>query len=343
MLCLRSEEETNPWQWQSPPAWQLYFPQSSEQQALPPVPWWRNLKVRAVKGQAGEVLGPGVSSRSCWAFYTQKTCPFGAVTWGPGRRGRKQLFYWFSEIFWICAKGDSPQHTRFRNLGGEKSRVLRQQLQSKELDCVESRLTQCSQAWHTTVLMLSNQKNELCNHILIICKVDTAIAYLLRMWQRIMNWNDHKALSQVYKSAMENKYKNKYRFACPFPRKFIFVDSEKTSSLNENFGTMGWQARHVVKFTYTLLQSCRLKRLAETCLVTAIYFQLNVPIEYITFFSFMWKFCPDFNSLWPVGHFSPSGFNSVCLWLIPWCSSPFLLSLAECATKCKCFLVCLLI
>ena len=100
-----------------------------------------------------------------------------------------------------------------------------------------------------------------------------------------------------------------------------------------------WQARRGVKLTYTLLQSRRPKRLAETCLVTAIYFQLNVRIEYIALFSFTWKFCPDFNSLWPEGHFSPSGFNSVCLWLTPWCSSPLLLSLAEYATKCKCFLV----
>lgn len=31
---------------------------------------------------------------------------------------------------------------------------------------------------------------------------------------------------------------------------------------------------------------CRAKRLAETCLATAIYLQLNVPTEYIAFFFF---------------------------------------------------------
>ena len=29
---------------------------------------------------------------------------------------------------------------------------------------------------------------------------------------------------------------------------------------------------------------------------------------------------PIFNSLWPVGHSTPSGFNHACHWLIPWCS-----------------------
>ena len=105
-----------------------------------------------------------------------------------------------------------------------------------------------------------------------------------------------------------------------------------------------WHARRGVTFTYTLLlQSRRLRRLAEAWLVAAIYFHWNVPMEYVAFFSFTWKFCPDFNSLWPAGHFRPSGFNSVFLWLTPWCSSPLLLSPAEYATKCKCFLVCLLI
>lgn len=44
---------------------------------------------------------------------------------------------------------------------------------------------------------------------------------------------------------------------------------------------------------------CRARRLAETCLATAMYLQLNVPTEYIafSFFSFMWKCCSDFNSL----------------------------------------------
>lgn len=27
-----------------------------------------------------------------------------------------------------------------------------------------------------------------------------------------------------------------------------------------------------------------------------------------------------FNSLWPVGHSVPSGFNQTCCWLVPWCS-----------------------
>lgn len=131
--------------------------------------------------------GPGVSSRSCWALYTRQTCLCWAMTWGPGRRGRKQLFYWFSESFQIRAEDDYPQHTRFRSPGGEKSRVLRQQLQSKELGCVASRLTQCSQAWHTTVLVLSSQENELCRLILIICKVGTVTAHLLRTRQRILS------------------------------------------------------------------------------------------------------------------------------------------------------------
>lgn len=140
----------------------MSFPQSSEQleeEALHPIPWWRKLKIRAVKGQAGELLGPGVSSRSCWALYTRQTCPFGAGTWGPGRRGRIILLV-LRKVSDAC-RGWLPQHTRFRNRGGEQSRVLRQQLRSQELGCAESRLTQRSQAWRTTVLMLRSQSYHL--------------------------------------------------------------------------------------------------------------------------------------------------------------------------------------
>lgn len=69
------------------------------------------------------------------------------------------------------------------------------------------------------------------------------------------------------------------RNAGPFSRRaIIYVEKEKLRHLDHD-------VCYTLPSSFTnFCKVCRAKRLAETCLATAIYLQLNVPTEYIAFF-----------------------------------------------------------
>lgn len=312
---------------------------------ITPIPWWRRPKVRAVKGWAGELLDLGVCPRS-WARLFLLSRPAHHGLWhedlGEEVEGRyfigcQKAFSYVQRVTRHSTRGLGTWVERKAGFSESISKARRWAVWQGGTHSVPRPLFSC---W-------AIQKNDVCNLILIICKVGTVTAYLLGMWQGILNWNDHKALSQVYKVLRRTNTEINTDVHVLFLGSLFLRTKKRLPVSMKTFAHWAiWTTLCAVKFTYKLLQGLQTEEVSWNLLIAiepAIGFQLNVPIEYIALFSFMWKFCPDFNSLWPMGRFSPSGFNSICLWLIPWCSSPFLLSLAEYAAKCKCLLVCLLI
>lgn len=73
------------------------------------------------------------------------------------------------------------------------------------------------------------QNKDLSNLILIICKVGTITAYLLRMWQRKRNWL--QGMKSVLKAPCRT-HAEVNRNACPFSRRVvIYVDEGKNSDI----------------------------------------------------------------------------------------------------------------
>lgn len=94
------------------------------------------------------------------------------------------------------------------------------------------------------------QKNDFCNLVLIICKVGIVTAYLIGMWQRILNWNDHKALSQVYKVLCRTDTE----MHALFLGSLLFLWTKKRLPVSTKTGQWAvWRALHTVKFIYKLL------------------------------------------------------------------------------------------
>lgn len=116
-------------------------------------------------------------------------------------------------------------------------------------------------------------------------------------------------------------------YACPFfarPLLFCGLRNESVKAFVDALCNFRACPVPCVAFTYKPNHSSRVCRqeVTETCCVSETLLQLSAPKEHTVYpyplsVETVLRF---FNSLWPIGHSVPSGFNQAWCWLIPWCS-----------------------
>lgn len=137
---------------------------------------------------------------------------------------------WFLNYAGLAIYRGSWQSAILRNLHGEESRLLREALRYTQPFLTSGAITSC------TILNHTIQKNGCCNLVLIICIVGTGTAYLMGMLQRILNWNNHKAPSQVYKVLWRTNTEVNTEIHILFPGNWLFWRLRK-NDVSEGF----WQ------------------------------------------------------------------------------------------------------
>lgn len=226
------------------------------------IPGWRKLKLEQLNDGLVNCWAKGSASFRSWVRLFLLDRPAHLGPWHRDLVGKVEGEYCisFSKSLLIHAEGDHLLNARFRNLGGDKSRVL-----SPKAQCWRSYHSKLKAEWTalsdpSMVLTLSNPEKQLVQphpyHL------QSGHSNCLSHWNVAKNtelkWS--QAVSQVYKAPQRiNEEINTEMHVFSLEVCYFCEQEEKSSRLSKDF----WTLTCIMSSSFTTFSSkvCRLKRL----------------------------------------------------------------------------------